>query len=292
MKWITFEYDSRIQIGALTKDGKEVCTLKALGIDRDFDSMTDFIARVTDLERKTASKNLPAAAAIPFENVRLRAPILRPLHDILCVGVNYLDHQNEVKREMAVTKPERNAIYFSKRALSLTGSGEKPLLDPTVDDSMDYEVELAVIIGKECKNVSEEEALDYVFGYSIFNDFSARSIQRRHIQWFKGKSLDTYSALGPCIADKEEIQDPQDLRVMSLVNGERRQYSHTRVMMSTVAQIIADLSLGMTLEAGDIIATGTPSGVAMGMENPVYLKRGDTVECRIEKIGSLINEIG
>ena len=158
-------------------------------------------------------------------------------------------------------------------------------------DSLDYEVELGVILGKDVKNVSPKEALDAVFGYTIINDVSARNVQTRHKQWYLGKSLDGFTPIGPCIVTADEITDPQNLDIKCYVNGELRQNSNTKYMMQTVAGAISELSQGMTLLAGTIIATGTPSGVGMGMEPPCFLKKGDVVTCEIESIGVLENTV-
>ena len=156
---------------------------------------------------------------------------------------------------------------------------------------MDYETELAVVIGKTCRGVRREEAEDVIFGYSVFNDFSSRILQRKHKQWLVGKSLDGYAAMGPVIVTRDELPFPLELELRGEVNGEERQHSNTRLMLTGVPKVIEDLSAGITLEPGDIIATGTPSGVAMGMEEPLWLVPGDEVRCTIEGIGTLVNVI-
>ena len=158
-------------------------------------------------------------------------------------------------------------------------------------DSLDYEVELAVIIGKDAKNVRREDAYNYVFGYTILNDVSARNLQTRHKQWYFGKSLDGFTPIGPCIVTADEFENPPVLAIKSYVNGELRQNSSTELLLFDIAHIISELSQGMTLKAGTIIATGTPAGVGMGFEPPNFLKSGDTVTCEIEKIGTLTNRI-
>jgi 2-keto-4-pentenoate hydratase/2-oxohepta-3-ene-1,7-dioic acid hydratase in catechol pathway len=157
---------------------------------------------------------------------------------------------------------------------------------------LDYEVELAVIIGKEGRNIAREEVEDYIFGYSIFNDISSRRLQREHLQWFKGKSLDTYSVLGPVIVHKSAFAYPPEVEIECRVNGEVRQHSNTNLLIHNIATIISDFSQGITLEPGDIIATGTPSGVGMGFKPPRFMKKGDLVECEIAGIGILRNRIG
>jgi 2-keto-4-pentenoate hydratase/2-oxohepta-3-ene-1,7-dioic acid hydratase in catechol pathway len=160
-----------------------------------------------------------------------------------------------------------------------------------VTQSLDYEVELAVVIGKRGRNIASDRALDHVFGYTVMNDVSARDLQRQHLQWFKGKSLDTFAPLGPVIAHKSLIPDPQNVRLRLRVNGEQRQHASTSDMVFGVAQLIASLSAGMTLEPGDILATGTPEGVAMGRTPPPWLQPGDVVEAEVEGVGVLRNRI-
>ena len=158
-------------------------------------------------------------------------------------------------------------------------------------DSLDYECELGVVLGKDCKGVTKEEAKQYIFGYTIINDISARNLQTRHKQWYLGKSLDGFTPMGPCIVTADEIGDEQSLEISCTVNGELRQSSNTKYMIQTVCGAISELSQGMTLQAGTIIATGTPAGVGMGMQPPQFLQTGDVVECRIAKIGVLTNTI-
>lgn len=226
------------------------------------------------------------------EDIKILAPIERPLHDILCVGVNYSAHLQETQDRVDGFKKETNdAVYFGKRAIKILGSGEKVQACFDIDSAVDYEVELAVIIGKTGKNIRKEEAEDYIFGYSIFNDFSSRRLQKKHMQWFRGKSLDTYSAMGPVILHKSALTFPVEVDVKCSVNDELRQNSNTKLFLHDIPSIIAELSQGMTLEAGDIIATGTPSGVGMGYKPGKWLKKGDTVVCEIPPIGKLINII-
>lgn len=158
-------------------------------------------------------------------------------------------------------------------------------------DSLDYEAELGVILKKDTKAIKPEEADDYIFGYTIVNDISARNLQTRHKQWYIGKSLDGFTPMGPCIVTADEIGDAGDLNISCTVNGELRQNSNTRYMIQTVAGAISELSQGITLQSGTIIATGTPAGVGMGMKPPKFLKHGDVVVCEIEKIGKLGNTI-
>ena len=159
-------------------------------------------------------------------------------------------------------------------------------------DGLDYEVELALVIGKDAKNVKREDAYDYILGYTIMNDVSARNLQTRHKQWYFGKSLDGFTPLGPCIVTKKDLPDPANLKIMSRLNGEVRQDSNTSLLITDIPFMIEELTAGMTLKAGTIIATGTPGGVGMGFVPPRFMKKGDVIECEIEGIGVLRNTIG
>lgn len=245
------------------------------------------------LARLAANADTLQGAAVAVDEVQLLAPIVRPLQDVVCLGINYDAHAQEAGRfsDEAFGGERPYTIYFSKRVNSATATGEKVPAYAGLVDSLDYEAELGVVLGRDAKGVTKEEARDYVFGYTIINDISARNLQTRHKQWYLGKSLDGFTPMGPCIVTADEIGDEQSLDISSRVNGELRQSSNTRYMIQTVAGAIAELSQGMTLEAGTIIATGTPAGVGMGMTPPTFLKHGDKVVCEIEKIGRLENEI-
>ena len=245
------------------------------------------------LARLAANADTLLGAAVAVDEVQLLAPIVRPLQDVVCLGINYDAHAQEAGRfsDEAFGGERPYTIYFSKRVNRATATGEKVPAYAGLVDSLDYEAELGVVLGRDAKGVTKEEARDYVFGYTIINDISARNLQTRHKQWYLGKSLDGFTPMGPCIVTADELGDEQSLDISSKVNGELRQSSNTRYMIQTVAGAIAELSQGMTLEAGTIIATGTPAGVGMGMTPPTFLKHGDKVVCEIEKIGRLENEI-
>ena len=247
----------------------------------------------TTLARLAANADTLQGAAVAVDEVQLLAPIVRPLQDVVCLGINYDAHAQEAGRfsDEAFGGERPYTIYFSKRVNRATATGEKVPAYAGLVDSLDYEAELGVVLGRDAKGVTKDEARDYVFGYTIINDISARNLQTRHKQWYLGKSLDGFTPMGPCIVTADEIGDEQSLDISSKVNGELRQSSNTRYMIQTVAGAIAELSQGMTLEAGTIIATGTPAGVGMGMTPPTFLKHGDKVVCEIEKIGRLENEI-
>lgn len=231
----------------------------------------------------------PAGRPVPLEEVRLLAPIPRPRQDVICLGMNYRDHEKEAAKydADAFTKDKPAAVYFSKR-VSRAGDpdGVIPRYEGLVE-RLDYEAELAVIIGKTAGNVKAEDAGDYVFGYTVLNDVSARDLQTGRKQWYFGKSLDGFTPLGPCILTADETAFPPALDISCAVNGEERQRSNTALLIHSIAGVIEELSAGMTLLPGTIIATGTPAGVGMGFDPPKFLKSGDVVECTIQNIGTL-----
>jgi 2-keto-4-pentenoate hydratase/2-oxohepta-3-ene-1,7-dioic acid hydratase in catechol pathway len=221
----------------------------------------------------------------PLAKTPLLAPIPRPRKNIFCMGRNYAEHAREGGNPVPAVP-----VFFTKPPTCVVGP-EADVVHHAATHALDYEVELAVVIGKRGRDIPEERALDHVFGYTIMNDITARDLQRRHEQWFKGKSLDTFAPLGPAVTHRSAIPDPQALNLRLRVNGELRQNGSTRSMVFGVAQLIAVLSAGMTLEPGDILATGTPEGVAMGRTPPPWLRPGDVVEAEIDGIGLLRNRI-
>ena len=294
MNFITYEINGQRQLGAILPDGKQAVPLTALGIEQEYTDMVDFITNVSEVELMLAERawHQDWEDAIPLDRITLLAPITRPIHDIICVGINYRSHQEETKEMFyAVSnKKDEQHIYFGKRASRITGHGEA-ITHPAFDEEMDYEAELAVIIGKTCRDVRPEDAEDCIFGYSVFNDVTARAVQRKHVQWLRGKSLDGYSVMGPAIVHKSQLNFPPELDITCHVNREVRQQSNTRLLIADIPTIISELSQGMTLEPGDIIATGTPAGVGMGFNPPKYLKAGDEIVCTIEGVGSLKNTV-
>jgi len=264
--------------------------------------MAEFIGNITDQELtglstaisdRSSESNESVIESVDKSATVACAPIIYPAQDIICLGINYVEHAKESARfkKEAFGGARPFPVYFSKRVNeAVADCGEIPAYVGLVD-SLDYECELAVIIGKDAKNVSEAEAFDYVFGYTIVNDVSARNIQTRHSQWYFGKSLDGFTPMGPCIVTKDEFDMPPKVAVRSYVNGELRQNSNSELLITGIAHIIAELSSGMTLKAGTIISTGTPSGVGMGFEPPRFLKPGDVVVCEVEGIGKIKNEV-
>lgn len=234
-----------------------------------------------------------ATTPTPLSDVTLLAPIPRPRKNIMCVGMNYVAHAYESAR--ARGRPETlppHPVYFTKAVTTVNNPEAIIPYDASVSEQIDWEVELAVVLGRTGKNIPVAEALDYVWGYTIVNDVSARDLQDQHQQFFKGKSLDGTCPMGPAIVTADEVGDPHTLRLTLRVNGETRQDSNTNDLVFNIPTLLATLSRGMTLEAGDILATGTPSGVGMGMQPPTYLKPGDVIEAEIEKLGVLRNQVG
>ena len=295
MRLYTVIRKEKEEIVVAFQEGNIAYPIKKLGFD--FKDMNDLICNITkeQLEELKAcgDKDLWEAEVLLSES-EIVSPIVKPMQDVICLGINYGEHAIEAGKfsNEAFGGDRPYTIYFSKRVNKATAPGEAVPSYEGLVDSLDYEVELGVILGKDCKGVAPEEALDYVFGYTIVNDISARNLQTRHKQWYLGKSLDGFTPIGPCIVTADEIGNPQDLNIKCSVNGQLRQNSNTKYMMQTVAGAISELSQGMTLQAGTIIATGTPAGVGMGMEPPCFLKKGDVVTCEIEKIGVLENPIG
>jgi 2-keto-4-pentenoate hydratase/2-oxohepta-3-ene-1,7-dioic acid hydratase in catechol pathway len=227
-----------------------------------------------------------------LQDVHLHAPIPRPLKNVFCLGLNYVSHMEETSRARGrEIKIPDVPVFFSKPPTTVAGPNDPIRWDPAVTKEVDYEAELAVIIGVGGKNIARANALDHVFGYTVTNDVSARDLQMRHMQWFKGKSLDGFCPMGPMIVTADEFGDPQSKRISLRVNGNVKQNAVTASMIFPVAAIIDFLSRGMTLEPGDIISTGTPEGVGLGRTPPEYLQDGDIVETEIEGIGTLRNRV-
>ena len=283
MKLVTYFYDGKEAVGVLGGDGAAVRPLP-------FPDMNTII-EAPRAQLFSAVKN--ANDSLPLSAVTLLAPIPRPRQDVICLGINYKAHAEEAERynSEAFKKERPIPIYFSKRvsvAVAPEGFIES---HPGLVQRLDYEAELAVIIGRTAKNVKAADAADYIFGYTVLNDVSARLLQTTHKQWYFGKSLDGFTPMGPCITTADEIPFPPALRISSRVDGEPRQDSTTDLLITSIADIIEELSSGMTLMPGTIIATGTPAGVGMGFDPPKFLKPGDVVECSIQGIGTLRNTV-
>jgi 2-keto-4-pentenoate hydratase/2-oxohepta-3-ene-1,7-dioic acid hydratase in catechol pathway len=234
----------------------------------------------------------PPGSGATAADVRWHAPIPRPLKNVFCMGLNYLAHARESgaargKEPKLPTRP----VLFTKAPTSVTGPYDVVPVDWSVTKEVDWEVELGIVIGRTGRDIARADALDAVFGYTVINDLSAREVQIGHMQWFKGKSLDGFCPMGPVVVTADEFGDPQRKRLQTRVNGVTRQDASTSDMIFPVDSIIEWLSKGLTIEAGDLIATGTPAGVGMGCTPPEYLKDGDVVETEVEGIGILRNRI-
>ena len=230
-------------------------------------------------------------ALLKLSQVKILSPIPWPRKNVVLLGVNYKEHIEEGARARSIElKYPEAPVFFTKPATSVIGQSGK-VVHHQATEKLDYEVELAVVMGKKGRDIPKDKAYDYIFGYTICLDMTARDLQRNHGQWFKGKSLDTYCPLGPWIVHKSAIPDPQALRLICRVNGQVMQDDRTSNMIFDIATTIESLSSGMTLEPGEIISTGTPSGVGFARVPPFFLKPGDKVEAEIEKIGVLQVEI-
>jgi 2-keto-4-pentenoate hydratase/2-oxohepta-3-ene-1,7-dioic acid hydratase in catechol pathway len=231
-------------------------------------------------------------AGHPLDSVRWHAPIPRPAKNVFCLGRNYVAHAEEAARARGQeVKIPSIPVIFTKAPTSVTGPFDDITVDRSVTQQVDWEVELGAVIGKSGRNISKADALQHVFGYTVINDLSARDLQQQHMQWFKGKSLDGFCPMGPFIVTADEFGDPQSKQLQLRVNGAVKQDASTAKMIFAVDSTIEWLSKGLTLEAGDIIATGTPEGVGMGRTPQEFLLDGDVLETEVEGIGTLRNKI-
>ena len=282
MKLVTYLHNGKEAVGVLSEDGTAVHPLP----------FPDMNALIEAPREQLLAAAEAAQDALPLSAVTLLAPIPRPRQDIICLGMNYRDHLTEAANyDSAFAKERPVTVYFSKRvsqAVAPEGFIER---HAGLTERLDYENELAVILGKTARDVKAADAADYIFGYTIVNDVSAREVQTAHKQFYFGKSLDGFTPMGPCITTADEIAFPPALTLTTLVNGELRQNSNTSLLLNSIAEIIEELSSGMTLLPGTIIATGTPAGVGMGFETPKFLASGDVVACTIEGIGTLRNTV-
>ena len=273
--------------------GKTCYTAESLGVSVPSMNILVKTPELLDTLRK-AQEKAAAASCVNMAETCPCSPIPAPDQDVVCLGINYDEHAVEADRFSgeAFGGERPYTIYFSKRVNRAVADGEDiPAYEGYVD-SLDYECELGAILGKDVRGVDKAQALEAIMGYTVINDVSARNLQTRHKQWYLGKSLDGFTPMGPCIVTADELGDALNLGIRSFVNGEIRQNSNTRCMIQTPAGAIAELSQGMTLKAGTIIATGTPAGVGMGMIPPCFLKKGDVVVCEIDGIGRITNPIG
>jgi 2-keto-4-pentenoate hydratase/2-oxohepta-3-ene-1,7-dioic acid hydratase in catechol pathway len=298
MRFLTFRDDLGRHVGVL-EDGQIFDVSRLLGTELQTASI-DMLAlieagapAIDQIRGRLSNPNRPEPAATSLDAVEVMAPIPRPRKNIFCVGRNYREHAIESFRAVGqeVRLPESPNI-FTKAVTTVNGPYADIPFDPKVSEQVDWEVELAVVIGVEGRHLRKEEALTHVFGYTVLNDVTARDIQHRPgIQWFQGKSLDGFCPMGPVLVTADEISDPQRLHLQLEVNGIPKQDSSTSLMLFDVATLIAHLSEVLTLEPGDIIATGTPDGVGFARTPPEFLHPGDLMESSIEGIGTMRNRV-
>lgn len=291
---VSYNINGQRQWGVLIADGNYIYSAEDLEetyfipLGESMESFIEFgeegllnLAKVLEL-----NSNDKMITPIPLNTVQLEVPFY-PKRNVFCVGKNYKAHIKEFDHAEDPQAPGR-PIFFTKAATSVIGPEEEIDAHTATTHQPDYEGELGVIIGKRGTNISEEDALKYVYGYTIINDVTARDLQKSHMQWFKGKSLDTFCPMGPTVM----IGDwPVPFTIYTKVNGELRQEGNTQDLIFSIQRLIAELSEGMTLLPGDVIATGTPQGVGMGFNPPKFLKKGDTVEITIDPIGTLKNTV-
>ena len=284
MKLVTFVYNGHSRIGALTGDGS-VVDLQRANPQLPGDMLALLAGGADTLAlAQQAVASAPADAVLALASVTLQAPIPRP-GKILCIGLNYRDHAAESNQPI----PQFPTV-FAKYNNTIVGPGAAIVL-PTVTEKVDYEAEFAFVIGRTARNVKAEDALDYVAGYLPFNDVSARDYQMRTSQGTVGKTFDTFGPLGPALVTSDEIANPHDLDISLTINGEVLQSSNTSNLIFSVNELIADLTSFMTLEPGDIISTGTPSGVGSARKPQRWLRAGDVVAVTIEGLGTLENPV-
>ena len=284
MKFATFAHGGQDRIGIVDEAARRVFPISAAA------DILDLIARYDALRDGLK----PDGSGIPLSEVELKAPIPRPRRNVICVGKNYREHAKEFSHsgfEAGAVKGAEIDEYpavFTKLPSSVTGPGATVSLHGHVTSSVDYEAELALVVGAGGRDIAKADAYRHIFGYTIVNDVTARDRQRNHKQWFLGKALDGFCPMGPWIATADEI-DPENLDVKCWVNGELRQDANTSDLIFDIPTLIATISAGLTLESGDVIATGTPAGVGIGFDPPKFLKAGDTVRIAIAGIGELEN---
>jgi len=286
MRIASFQWKGRRHVGLVSADGGHISPIP-LGAG---EAQAGALALIESL---AAGQPMPAGGEpVPLADVRLEAPIPRPRRNIFCVGRNYHAHARELSGSIFKDQPPPAdmpwPIVFTKVPETVIGTGDEVHLPTGISEQIDYEAELAVVIGRGGKNIARAEAMQHVFGYTIVNDVTARDVQTRHAQWHLGKSFDTFCPMGPWIVTADEL-DGRNTRLRLWVNEELRQDARTSELIFDIPTLIETCSRGITLHPGDVIATGTPAGVAMGMKPPRYLKSGDLVRIEIDGIGTLSN---
>ena len=292
MRFVTCRLPDGVEDPAiLSADGTQVWPLSWLGLS--YETLSDAIPFLTPQVRAGLQLAIAGIPALPVDAVQLQSPIPCPAQDVVCLGINYMAHSDEAEKYSAdafATK-HQDTIYFSKRVSRAVPDGGFIEAHTDLVQKLDYECELAVVLGRDARDVPAGQTKDYVFGYTILNDVSARDVQTAHKQWYFGKSLDGFTPMGPCIVTKEAFPQPPAQAIRTWVNGQLRQEAVTDQLIFSIPHILRELSQGMTLQAGTIIATGTPAGVGMGFDPPRFLRAGDVVRCEIEGIGVLENTV-
>ena len=294
MRFVTFKKNSMIRAGLEILHSGIIDINKA---DKNLpNDLNKIIKNYTEVEDQIQNINNARNIHYSINEVKLLSPIPVPVRDIICVGKNYAEHAKEVQKSSFSTLQEKRhvpnePIIFNKATTSVIGPNDKIELINDRTNTTDYEGELGVIIGKRSKNIKYANATDAIFGYTIINDVTARKLQNNHKQWFIGKSPDTYCPIGPCIITKDEIENINNVKIQTTVNGEIRQTGIVKDMIFNISTIIETLTKSMTLLEGDIIATGTPSGVGIGFDPPKFLKSGDKIKISVDPIGILENDV-
>ena len=289
MRLVTFLHNGKQAVGLADETLSNVSPLPA-------DVAPDMLSLIANFETLKSGLAAAAGAPLPVADVQLLAPIPRPARNVFCVGKNYHEHAKEFAgsgfdssaKEVVPEAP----VIFTKPSSTVIGPGASipNYLDPT--DSTDYEGELTVIIGKGGRGISKQDALSHVFGYTIINDVTSRTLQHKHRQWFIGKGIDGFCPMGPAILTADEMPDPTKMQLKTSVNGELRQDASVADLIFDIPTLIECISAGITLEPGDVIATGTPAGVGLGFKPPRFLKKGDVVSIHVSGIGTLENPVG
>ena len=299
MKLLTYTFNSdKQQLGVLNND--TIINLERFGQKTGIDfpkTMLDLIDAGLDEVAKineaiqNANENTIADCSLPMKEANILAPIPKPRKNIIGIGLNYTEHIAESARTLDTSNElPKQPIIFSKPPTSVTGTNTAILHNTKLTQQLDWECELAVIVSKKGKYVKKEDAMDYVFGYTVINDISARDC-RRSGQWIVSKGQDTFAPMGPVLVTKDEIENPHDLNLSLTLNGVEKQNSNTKFMLFSIADLIEDLSTVFTIEPGDIIATGTPAGVGAGRNPQEWMRDGDVVEATVEGIGTLVNTV-
>jgi 2-keto-4-pentenoate hydratase/2-oxohepta-3-ene-1,7-dioic acid hydratase in catechol pathway len=300
VKFLTFSLNREVQIGVCLEEGNVFLLTQAWKkhIGSDAPVHVGELVKLGDegvaiAAKLIADKASDVAFSVNLAQVQVLAPIPNPSKNVFCIGRNYREHIIEGNRARGRSLDDfpKNIEVFTKPPTAIIGHNGAIHSHKNLTSQLDYEVELAIVVSKRGRDIPKEKAFDYVFGYTIINDVTARDLQKSHGQWFKGKGLDTTCPIGPYVTHKSAIADPHALNIQLSVNGQLRQRSSTSDLLFRIDEIMSQLSAGMTLEAGDIIATGTPFGVGLGLTPPVFLKEGDVITAKIDGLGELTNRI-